>query len=160
MSLQNEIKNCIASIQNAFETNTFEPFIKYICFPNFKNIEKDARVDFAFPFTVFTGLNGSGKSSALHALYGAPFGKSTSDFWFNTNVDPIVDNSGNPNCFIYGYKDRVLVEILKQRTGIAKGSDYWEPQVPAKKYGMIGAGSKKRIPPIKKNVLYIDFREQ
>lgn len=72
MSLQNEIKNCIASIQNAFETNTFEPFIKYICFPNFKNIEKDARVDFAFPFTVFTGLNGSGKSSALHALYGGP----------------------------------------------------------------------------------------
>lgn len=160
MSLQNEIKKCIISIQSAFESNTFEPFVKYIRFPNFKNIEKDARIDFNFPFTVFTGLNGSGKSSALHALYGAPFGKSTSDFWFNTNVDPIVDDSGNPNCFIYGYQNKDLVEILKQRTGISKGSDYWEPQAPAKKYRMIGAGSKKRIPPIKKNVLYIDFREQ
>ena len=159
MSLQIEIKQCLASIQSAFLANSFEPYIQYIRFPNFKNIEKDEKITFDFPFTVFTGLNGSGKSSALHALYGAPFGKSTSDFWFNTNVDPISDDSGNPNCFIYGYKTTKLVEVLKQRTGIAKGSDYWEPQAPAKKYNMIGAGSK-RIAPIKKELRYIDFREQ
>lgn len=160
MSIQNEIKQCIFKIQSAFNANTFEPFIKYIRFPNFKNIEIDERIDFDFPFTVLTGLNGSGKSSALHALYGAPFGKSTSDFWFNTNVDPILDDSGNPNCFIYGYNNPSLVEILKQRTGTAKGSDYWEPQAPAKKYNMIGAGRSKRSAPIRKNVRYIDFREQ
>lgn len=160
MSLQKEIKQCLANIQAAFSANNFEPFINYIRFPNFKNIEKDQKITFDFPFTVFTGLNGSGKSSALHALYGAPFGKSTSDFWFSTNVDPISDESGDPNCFIYGYNGPNFVEVLKQRTGLAKGGDYWEPQAPAKKYNMIGAGKKKRTPPIKKEVRYIDFREQ
>ena len=96
MSLQNEIKQCITSIQEAFASNNFEPFIDYIRFPNFKNIEQSERINFDFPFTVFTGLNGSGKSSALHALYGAPYGKSTSDFWFSTNVDPISDTGDVP----------------------------------------------------------------
>ncbi|WP_276975095.1 AAA family ATPase, partial [Flavobacterium filum] len=135
MSIQIEIQDCINNLNRAIQTNLFEPYIKYIRFPNFKNIEKNERIDFEFPFTVFTGLNGSGKSSVLHALYGAPYGKSTSDFWFNTNVDPIIDDSGNPNCFIYSYNNQgIIVEILKQRTGISKGNDYWEPQPPAKKY--------------------------
>lgn len=162
MSLQKEIKDCITSIQKAFKSNSFEPYIKYIRFPFYKNIENDQRITFDFPFTVFTGLNGSGKSSALHALYGSPKGYSTSDFWFSTNIDPISD-SGNPSCFIYGYNNPSLVEVLKQRTGLAKGGDYWEPQPPAKKYKMIGSdtrGRKRRTPPINKNVVYIDFREQ
>lgn len=160
MSLQIEIKECLNNIQKAFDANQFDPFIQYIRFPNFKNLEKNERINFSFPFTVLIGLNGSGKSSALHALYGAPYKKSTSDFWFNTIVDPIKDETGNPNCFIYGYKLNSLVEVLKQRTGSSKGSDYWESQAPAKKYDMIGAGSNKRTPPIKKTVVYIDFREQ
>ncbi len=163
MSIQQEIKLSIANLQSSFTGTNFEPFINYIRFPNFKNLEKDERISFDFPFTVFTGLNGSGKSSALHALYGAPFDKSTSDFWFNTKIDPISDETGNPNCFIYGYKNPSPVEVLKQRTGIAKGSDYWEPQPPTKKYAMIGSagkGVKKRTPPIKKKLIYLDFRAE
>ena len=55
MSLQKEIKQCIANIQTAFSANNFEPFINYIRFPNFKNIEQDQKITFDFPFTVFTG---------------------------------------------------------------------------------------------------------
>ncbi len=160
MTTQEEIKEYISRIQRSFSSKEFQHFISYIRFPNFKNLAQDTRIDFEFPFTVFTGLNGSGKSSALHALYGSPFGKSTSEFWFSTNVDPIVDSKIDPNCFIYGYGDPVLVEVLKKRTGQSKGQDYWEPQRPSKKYKMIGAGNKSRTPPIVKPVVYIDFREQ
>ncbi len=79
MSLQKEIKKCITNIQNSFGANNFEPFINYIRFPNFKNIEQNQKIEFDFPFTVFTDLNGLEKSSALHAMYDAPFCKSTSD---------------------------------------------------------------------------------
>ena len=46
--------------------------------------------------TVLIGKNGSGKSSTLHALFGAPQGYTCSDFWFSTDVDPIAE-SGDRN---------------------------------------------------------------
>ncbi len=52
--------------------NAFRNYIEYIQFPYFRNLEKDTRINFDFPLTVFVGQNGSGKSSTLHALYGAP----------------------------------------------------------------------------------------
>ncbi|QQR95196.1 MAG: AAA family ATPase [Bacteroidota bacterium] len=52
--------------------NAFRNFIEYIQFPYFRNLEKNTRIIFDFPLTVFVGQNGSGKSSTLHALYGAP----------------------------------------------------------------------------------------
>ena len=113
MTLQDEILSLIENMQLAHDAKKFEPFIQYIKFPNFKNIEKSERINFDFPFTVFTGINGSGKSSALHALYGAPFGKSTSDFWFSTNVDPITDVGTDPSCFIYGFHNPFIFSFIE-----------------------------------------------
>ena len=87
--------------------NAFRNFIEYIQFPYFRNLEKDTRITFDFPLTVFVGQNGSGKSSTLHALYGAPKRNTPFEFWFSTAVDPIVEVSegGYRHSFFYVYKD-------------------------------------------------------
>lgn len=40
---------------------------------------------------MLVGKNGTGKSSVLQAIYGCPQNKSTGDYWFSTDVDPIED---------------------------------------------------------------------
>lgn len=162
MSKSERIKSLITSIQRAHAANQFPNYIEYIRFPHFKNLQKDTRIDFIFPFTVLTGLNGSGKSSALHAIYGAPRGRSTGRYWFSTLVDPIEEAADAPNCFVYGYKSAagIIHEVLKSRVGVSKGADYWEPSRPIAAYGMKLLPGKKRRPAIEKKVIYLDFRAE
>ncbi|MBI2722479.1 MAG: AAA family ATPase [Bacteroidetes bacterium] len=142
----------------------FKNYIEYIQFPYFRNLEKDTRITFDFPLTVFVGQNGSGKSSTLHALFGAPKKNTPFDFWFSTAVDPIkeVSDGGDRHCFFYAYKDgrgREL-EVLKLRILKRNNPDYWETSRPYTKYGMSPLPSGKRNEPIEKNVVYIDFRSE
>ncbi|MGN6603026.1 MAG: ATP-dependent nuclease [Ginsengibacter sp.] len=159
MSNQQKLKDLIANIKQAVNNGIFDTNILYMRFPSYKNIAENTKIDFDFPLTVFIGPNGSGKSSTLHALYGAPEGYSTGNYWFSTNVDPIEEGEGNPNCFIYGYKkDDEVVEVLKTRVK-RENPDNWEPSRPLKKYDMtIMEG--KRNPAIKKDVVYLDFRSE
>lgn len=85
------------------------------------------------------GKNGSGKSSTLHALYGAPHWKSCSDFWFSTEVDPIKETGGEgKNRFFYGYREDKQSEVKEvMKTRMRRGSktkekdpDYWETSRP------------------------------
>ncbi len=152
------------------DRDIFKKFIEYIRFPFFKNFEKDLRVNFSFPITFIVGQNGSGKSSLLHALYGAPTGYSIEDFWFSTSLDPIEDEGKNRHCFIYGYltpESKKIAEILKTRIRRENNPDYWEPSRPLKKYGMKepeGYTPKEVTPKgdrwevIAKDVYYMDFR--
>lgn len=159
MSNHQKLKDIIAKIKQATDHGVFNNNILYIRFPVYKNIAENTKIDFNFPLTVFIGPNGSGKSSTLHALYGAPEGYSTGNYWFSTNVDPIEEGEGNPNCFIYGYKKDVgIVEVLKTRVK-RENPDNWEPSRPLKKYNMI-LMEGKRNPAIKKDVIYIDFRSE
>jgi len=93
-------------------------------------------------------------------------------YWFSTELDPIIQDNKNPHCFIHGYqlpRTQTIVEVLKTRINKEGEPDYWEPSRPVKRYGMemeIPNGdvhasfhSKTRWNPIKKEVLYIDFRE-
>ncbi|MEO5916434.1 MAG: AAA family ATPase [Luteolibacter sp.] len=146
---------------------SFKTFIDYIRFPYFKNLEENTVINFDFPITALVGSNGSGKSSVLQALFGAPQGYSTGLFWFSTSMDPIEEGSGKRNCFIYGYKNqkRETVEVLKTRIqwnkkeGNSKNPDYWEPSRPLKKYGMTMLAGQ-RHPAIEMEVHQIDFRFQ
>ncbi len=172
-------KELISEIKRMFERDSerriFKKFIEYIRFPFFKNFEKDLRVDFTFPITFIVGQNGSGKSSLLHALYGAPTGYSIEDYWFSTELDPIEDKIGSDkkierHCFVYAYKTPVtltLAEILKTRINRKNNSDYWEPSRPVKKYGMnlpekhdksevTRKGDRWKV--LDKKVYYTDFR--
>ena len=78
----------IEEIQTIKAAGKFENYINFIQFPIFKNLEENTRINFDFPMTVLVGKNGSNKSSVLTALYGAPKGKSTGEFWFSTSTGP------------------------------------------------------------------------
>ena len=130
----------IRSISTMFEAdgnrNVFKKYIDYIRFPFFKSFEPNLRVNFNFPITFLVGQNGSGKSSLLQALFGAPEGNSIASYWYNTALDPIKDLKNNRHCFIYSFKTeftKTQVEVLKERiqdkdknTQIIN-PDYWEP---------------------------------
>lgn len=153
----------LAQIHEMKDRNAFRKYIEYIRFPYFRNLEKDTRIDFDFPLTVFVGQNGSGKSSTLHALFGAPRGVSIESYWFSTAVDPIEEVSlgGDRHCFIYAYKDRTSnLEVLKTRIRNASNPDYWETSRPVAGYGMQILSGGRRNPPLEKNVVYIDFRSE
>lgn len=139
----------------------FPKYIDYIRFPFYKGLEKNTKISFKFPLTVFVGQNGGGKSSALQALAGSPQGYSVGNYWFSTVIDKIESSEdGDRPSIIYSYKDekdKKHKEVIKTRIGFSKGTDYWEPSRPIKKYGMKLMGGR-RNPAIEMNVLYIDFK--
>lgn len=159
-------------------TDRFEPYVRHVRFPYFKNVELNTQIDFAFPITALVGANGSNKSSILRALYGAPEGSNIGDYWFSTATDPIVEAGGRRHCYIYGYQNQTAgrtVEVLLQRSPFNRNGgnpDYWESSRPVVDYGMrrldeIPAGqpipegrSKTRWNLIRKNVVYVDFRAE
>lgn len=147
-------KNDIEALKEMKASSAFPNYIEYIRFPNFKNLEKNTKIDFDYPLTFFVGKNGGGKSSTLQSLYGAPSGKSLGDYWFETDLDPINDLKENRNCFIYSVNG---CEIIKQRAPRKDNLDYWESARPVAKYGM---NIDQRYSPIDKKVEYIDFRSE
>lgn len=143
-------------------------YITHITFPKFKSIEPGTRVDFEFPLTALVGANGIGKSSLLHALWGTPFGYSTSKFWFATDLDPIAGNQKDPQRYFYGYwSDAIgaVVETRKSRVGKKRGADYWEPARRSGPDGMAPMAegefegkAKDRWNPVKREVVYINLK--
>lgn len=168
----------VSKIQQEFENNSkkYEPFIRHIRFPKYKNLEPDARLNVTFPLTVLVGENGTNKSSVMRAFYGAPVNKSLGEYWFETKVDKIKDDGDKPSCFIYGYfypVESKIVEVLKTRVKKDDNPDYWEPSRPIQAYGMEPIEekdelseeekiyrSKTRWNAIKKDVVYLDFRHE
>ena len=158
----------------ANEKNIFPYHIYYLRFPFFKNYEENLKINFSYPITFITGMNGIGKSSLLHALYGSIRGHSIARFWFETGLDPIEESKQNKNRIICSFKTlftKQQVETLVTRMPRKNNPDYWEPSEPLKKYGMISLEkrlelsekekkerSKDRWNQQKRKVYYIDFR--
>ena len=161
-------------IRGMLKGRKFDPYITHIRFPYYKNLFPDTRIDFSYPITAIVGANGSGKSSIIRALYGSPGYNNLGNIWFSTQVDTISEPSER-SCFIYGYYNdtaKKVIEILKTRISKDGDPDYWEPSRPIKRYRMditmpplkkgepIPLGrSKTRWDTIKKNVVYLDFRQ-
>jgi len=156
---EKETRKLVDTIKTMKRNGAFKTYIDYIRFPYYRNLEKNTKIDFDFPLTVFIGKNGSGKSSTLQAVFGAPADKSVGNFWFSTELDPIQESeSDERHCFIYGYKiQNEILEVLKTRIKKAKKPDYWEPSRPIKKYGMKLMGGERNSA-INMDVLYLDFR--
>ncbi len=160
-----KVQDDIKIIEKMKENGVFKNYIEYIDFPFYKNLIRHTKINFDFPVTVLVGKNGGGKSSTLHALFGAPKGYTCSDFWFSTEVDPIAEDGDRPRYF-YGYrtdKKSNIKEVMKmrmQRGGTKtkkEDPDYWETSRPLKKDGMV---NKERCKPVDKNVIYLDFRAE
>lgn len=168
----------ILSIQRLFsgkkKYETFKDFITDIHFPYYKGLVKDTKIEFKFPLTVLVGENGCGKSSVLQAMENVAAGKSLSQRWFSTSVDPILE--GERPCFWYSYYSELagrIVQILNLRIRKTKDGvenpDYWEPSRPVAKYGMDPFTEEMKNAPgasgtrwigTKRKVEYIDFREE
>ena len=155
----------------------FPSYITHIRFPRYKNLCAGARIDLNFPVTALVGANGSGKTSVLNALYGAPLKKSTGEYWFSTVVDPIEEGEGSPNRFIYGHYNRVVKKVVETRKArvrkMRNGRDdpnYWEPtkEAPGDEMEVTKYANGKRPEgrsldrwyPVTRKVLYINFRKE
>lgn len=146
------------------EHGVFDNYISKVVFPFFKNFTFHSLINFQFPLTILAGKNGSGKSSALHALYGSPKGKNISDFWFSSQLDPIEDFGGDVqerHCFFYEYCNKgtnntVLYQRIHHKN--RDSMEYWETARPRAKYKM--NTNQQRSNPIEKELVYIDFRKE
>lgn len=152
----------ISTISRIKLSNNFKYYIDFIRFPFYRNLEIDSIINFEFPLTVFIGQNGCGKSSCLHALYGAPKNHTPYSFWFDTSVDPIeyYDDTKKRHSFWYSYKhsDGTVKEVIKARIRRNNDPNYWETSRPLVWAGM--QSSQDRDEPLDKKVIYIDFRAE
>ncbi|MFD3460927.1 ATP-dependent endonuclease [Nocardia fluminea] len=164
-----------------WQGKVFEPAIRHIRFPLFRNLSTNLMIEFNHPITAITGPNGSNKSAILRALQGCPRGNDLGKYWFGTAVDEIPP--GERHRFIYGrYSENTkgIVEVIKtriaRRIGSRSGSvadpDLFEPSRPLttapdnmdrfieEVHGKYDDASKTRWATISKDVLYLDFRAQ
>ena len=158
-------KKTIEDIQAIKHAGQFKKYIDFIQFPFYRNLEPGTKITFDFPFTVFAGQNGSGKSSTLHAIQGCPEGYTPYRFWFDTKVDPIqyYDDQKRRHSFFYSFKNEIgnELEVIKARIRRKNDPNYWETSRPLKWAGMKSLPKGKgRNDPIKKDVIYIDFRAE
>lgn len=169
MTTKNKKENSADILLNLLKGKKLEPYIRHIRFPSYKNISANLKIDLDFPITALVGQNGTNKSSILKAIYGCPEGYNVGNFWFSTDVDPILES--NRSRFIYGYFNQdygSIVEVIKTRINKKNNPEYWEPSRPLHQDGMekmpdnqdIVGRSKTRWNTIKKNVVYIDFRSE
>lgn len=160
----------IKELRTLLDKGKLEPYIRHIRFPQYKNVLPFTQIEFTFPITALVGANGTNKSSLLKALYGAPGSNNLGNYWFSTEIDPILEGNDYPNCFVYGYLNshtKETVEVLKTRVRKENDPDYWEPSRPIKRYGMNAMPdldlkdshrSQTRWKAITKKVELIDFR--
>lgn len=168
MGLLQDLQN----IYKMFNANQFEPHIKFIEFSSFKNFDEKSRITFNHPITVLVGGNGTNKSSVLKALESCCPDKIISNRWFSTDVDAITHDPVPQ--FWYAHDIRKAGETQEAQVLISKykregNPDYWEKSKPLVGIGMTRIpnepefkkkwGIRTRWPQIKKEVLYLTFRE-
>jgi predicted ATP-dependent endonuclease of OLD family len=157
------LMSIIDTIKQMKTNEVFERYIDFIQFPLYRNIELDTRIVFDFPLTVFTGQNGCGKSSALHALWGTVQGNTPYRFWFDTKIDPIeyIGEKRRRQSFWYSYKEAngKVKEVVKARIKRKDDPNYWETSRPIVDYGMQNLEGARNTP-LKKVCLYLDFRSE
>jgi predicted ATPase len=162
-----ELELLVNDINQINRSDSLKKYIDFIHFPFYRNLQLNTRINFDFPLTVFVGPNGSGKSSTLHALYGAPEGQTPYDFWFDTAVDPVkyYNDEKKRHGFFYSYKNNngIDLEVVKARIKRKDNPNYWETSRPLKWAGMKPlpkGAARERNPPIRKEVIYLDFRSE
>lgn len=161
------------SLERAFAAGAFEPFLRHVRFPKFRNLQSSLQIDFMFPITALVGPNGANKSSILRALQGCPDQLNIGNYWFETDLDPLA---GGLDRYIHGYHvpSGGMAEVIKGRVRRnTRRPDYFETSRPRKRDGMapmapIGDSpaedrpfrNESRWRSIEKDVVYLDFRQE
>jgi hypothetical protein len=151
----------------------FEPYIRHIRFPRFRNLRDGTRIDFGYPVTALVGPNGTNKTAILRALQGCPDQENIGRYWFSTSLDPIGPDDRHR--FVHGYYAQSVgevVEVVKTRAERRDDPDYFETARPIIRDGMapmpkLAPGepvpedrTRTRWKAIRKNVVYVDFRSR
>jgi len=151
----------------------FEPYIRYIRFPRFRNLRDGTRIDFGYPVTALVGPNGTNKTAILRALQGSPDQENIGRYWFSTSLDPIGPDDRHR--FIHGYYAQSageVVEVVKTRAERRDDPDYFETARPIVRDGMTpmpklvpgdpvpDERNRTRWKAIRKNVIYLNFRSR
>lgn len=159
-----QLDQLINTVRRIKNSGSIQRYIDFIQFPFYRNLELNTKINFEFPLTVFIGQNGCGKSSCLHALYGAPRRTTPYEFWFDTSVDPVeyYDDQKKRHSFWYRFKgdDNTYKEVVKARIRRNNDPNYWETSRPLVWAGMTYREDGGRDTPITKDVVYIDFRAE
>ena len=162
--LDDDVEKLVDTVGKIKSAERIGKYIDFVQFPYYRNLAINTRINFTYPLTIFVGQNGCGKSSVLHALYGTVRGKTPYDFWFDTQVDPIqyYDDEKRRHSFWYSYKDNSgdVKEVVKARIKRENNPNYWETSRPLDWAGMSARNDGKRDSPIKKNIVYLDFRSE
>jgi predicted ATPase len=157
-------------LQAMLNAGGFEPYIRYIRFPHFRNLRDGTRINFTYPITALVGPNGTNKTAILRAIQGCPDQTNIGLYWFSTSLDPIKPEDRHR--FIHGYKAKSTGQIVEAiKTRIARvDPDYFEPARPILADGMTRMPpAKNPMPPervrtrwkaIRKAVVYLDFRSE
>ena len=178
-SVTESIAETCQRINGQFRGGHFDPFIRFIEFPNYRSFERGTRVTFNFPLTVIVGQNGTGKSSLLHALYGAPLNQQLGRWWFGTALDPMDDDellrAGKRKTLTADEKASLwyrytmngeTFDAVKMRVRRQGDPDYWEPSRLIKGFGMeltpkaLLDDDRDRDPQIKIDSIYMNFKTQ
>ena len=175
------VDKVIESIKKSYRAGVYAPMIRSVQFLNYKNVANGKNLDFDFPITLIVGPNGTNKTSILRALESCPRGKSLSDYWFDTDLDPIPQSRSrlmagaeNPE-YTYSYdlpeNSRVRAKVMKYMTFKDGRDDYFEPakRVDNDEYGRLSKKEQDSVSkyrksegwkPISKRVIYIDMRQR
>lgn len=177
-SIKKESREYIKGIENALRGGQYQPMIRDISFWNYKNISNGTKLEFNFPVSLIIGPNGTNKTSILRALESCPDGKSLSDYWFDTKLDPISMSESKKPEYVYSYdvyESRNVKPQVRYRRALKRGreeQDYFETARPTVNYNMQNVDfsnlpeklgryhTATRWSPMKKNVHYIDMRQR
>lgn len=161
------------TLKQMLAAGQFEPYIRYIRFPHFRNLREGTRIEFDHPITALVGPNGTNKTAILRALQGCPDYYNVGQYWFSTELDPIKVEERHR--FIHGYwsaSQGAVVEAIKTRIAKPGNPDYFEPSRPLLRDGMAPMpplDPSELLPPdrtrtrwksITKSVVYLDFRSE
>lgn len=174
---EKSVPDVVKAINGAYRAKEYAPMIKSIKFSNYKNVANDKNIEFNFPVSIIVGPNGTNKTSILRALESCPKGKSLSDYWFSTELDPIprpVSKSDNPE-YTYSYDipgvNKIAGKVRKYMTFKNDRDDYFEPakRVDNDGYESLSDNQKRKVAiyrksegwkPVPKKVVYIDMRQR
>lgn len=176
--IKKESREYVKDIERCFSHGLYDPMITDVSFWNYKNVSNGVKLEFNFPVSLIIGPNGTNKTSILRALESFPVGKSLSDYWFGTKLDPILNESQKTEYFysysIPGNKNDITAQVRYRRVikSSRKNLDHFETARPSVKLGMekvdfsdIPASladyhTASRWKPIDKEVVYIDMRQR